>query len=326
MRVIICGAGQVGYGIAEKLASEKNDVSVIDVAPDLIRNVRDTLDVRGFVGHGSHPGVLEAAGAAEADMIVAVTLHDEVNMVACQVAHSLFDVPTKIARIRSQSYLETLYSDLFSNDHMPIDVIISPELEVGDMVLKRIAMPGATDVVAFGDGRITMIAIECMEECPIVDTPLMQLTELFPDLNATVVGVSRAGKLTVPHSADQLQAGDLAYVVAARDHVRRTLGLFGHDETEATRIVVAGSRAEPATARSSPRTCRATPPSVMRSRSSGATPPIARGPASHADRARRAATRADPVSARLWSCGARAAQERRGLGEHRRRAGAGRLG
>lgn len=240
MRVIICGAGQVGYGIAEKLASEKNDVSVIDVSPDLIRNVRDTLDVRGFVGHGSHPDVLEAAGAESADMIIAVTLHDEVNMVACQVAHSLFNVPTKIARIRSQSYLQPHYMDLFSRDHMPIDVIISPELEVAEMVLKRIAMPGATDVVAFGEGKIAMVAIECMEECPIVDTPLSQLTELFPDLNATVVGVCRAGRLFVPRSADQLLAGDLAYVVAGKEHVRRTLGLFGHDEQEATRIVIAG--------------------------------------------------------------------------------------
>ncbi|MBE0692532.1 MAG: Trk system potassium transporter TrkA [Aquamicrobium sp.] len=240
MRVIICGAGQVGYGIAEKLASEKNDVSVIDVSPELIRNVRDTLDVRGFVGHGSHPGVLEAAGAESADMIIAVTLHDEVNMVACQVAHSLFNVPTKIARIRSQSYLQPHYMDLFSRDHMPIDVIISPELEVAEMVLKRIAMPGATDVVAFGEGKIAMVAIECMEECPIVDTPLSQLTELFPDLNATVVGVSRGGRLFVPRSVDQLLAGDLVYVVAAREHVRRTLGLFGHDEQEATRIVIAG--------------------------------------------------------------------------------------
>src|SRR5690606_21844259 len=136
MRVIICGAGQVGYGIAEKLASEKNDVSVIDVSPDLIRKVRDTLDVRGFVGHGSHPGVLEEAGAAEADMLIAVTLFDEVNMVACEVAHSLFNVPTKIARIRSQAYLQPHYMDLFSRDHMAIDVIISPELEVGEMVLK----------------------------------------------------------------------------------------------------------------------------------------------------------------------------------------------
>jgi trk system potassium uptake protein TrkA len=240
MRVIICGAGQVGYGIAEKLASEKNDVSVIDVSPDLIRKVRDTLDVRGFVGHGSHPGVLEEAGAAEADMLIAVTLFDEVNMVACEVAHSLFNVPTKIARIRSQAYLQPHYMDLFSRDHMAIDVIISPELEVGEMVLKRIAMPGATDIVSFGDDRIAMVAIECMEECPIVDTPLKQLTELFPDLNATVVGVSRGGRLSVPRSADQLQAGDLAYVVAAKDHVRRTLGLFGHDEEEATRIVIAG--------------------------------------------------------------------------------------
>ncbi len=240
MRVIICGAGQVGYGIAEKLASEKNDVSVIDVSSDLIRNVRDTLDVRGFVGHGSHPGMLEAAGAESADMIIAVTLHDEVNMVACQVAHSLFNVPTKIARIRSQSYLQPHFMDLFSHEHLPIDVIISPELEVAEMVLKRIAMPGATDVVAFGEGRIAMVAIECMEECPIVDTPLSQLTELFPDLNATVVGVSRGGRLFVPRSGDQLLAGDLAYVVAAKEHVRRTLGLFGHDEQEATRIVIAG--------------------------------------------------------------------------------------
>jgi trk system potassium uptake protein TrkA len=163
MRVIICGAGQVGYGIAEKLASEKNDVSVIDVSPQLIRKVRDTLDVRGFVGHGSHPGVLEAAGASEADMLIAVTLFDEVNMVACEVANSLFNVPTKIARIRAQAYLEPHYMDLFSREHMAIDVIISPELEVGKMVLKRIAMPGATDIVAFGDDRIAMVAIECME-------------------------------------------------------------------------------------------------------------------------------------------------------------------
>lgn len=240
MRVIICGAGQVGYGIAEKLASEKIDVCIIDVNSELIRNVRDTLDVRGIVGHGSHPDVLEAAGAQEADMIIAATLYDEVNMVACQVAHSLFSVPTKIARIRAQSYLQPHYMDLFSRDHLPIDVIISPELEVGQMVLKRIAMPGAAEYVSFGEGQIAMVAIECMQECPIVDTPLIQLTELFPDLNATVVGVSRQGRVFVPHSNDQLLAGDLAYVVGATDQMRRTLGLFGHDEAAATRIVIAG--------------------------------------------------------------------------------------
>jgi len=240
MRVIICGAGQVGFGIAERLAAEQNDVSVIDTAPELIRSVRDTLDVRGFVGHGAHPDVLAAAGAQQADMIIAVTLYDEVNMVACQVAHSLFDVPTKIARIRSQSYLQSHYMDLFSRDHLPIDVIISPEVEVGEMVLRRIALPGAADVVRFADGNVAMVAIECLEECPVINTPLAQLSELFPDLPSTVVGVSRNGRLFIPHSGDQLIAGDMAYVVTTKEQVRRTLGLFGHEETEATRIVIAG--------------------------------------------------------------------------------------
>ncbi|MCT8989569.1 Trk system potassium transporter TrkA [Chelativorans sp. SCAU2101] len=240
MKVIICGAGQVGYGIAERLAAEKNDVSVIDTSADLIRAVRDSLDVRGLVGHGAHPEVLANAGAQQADMIIAVTLYDEVNMVACQVAHSLFNVPTKIARIRSQSYLQPHYMDLFSRDHLPIDVIISPEIEVSEMVLRRIALPGATDVVSFADGHVVMVAIECLEECPVINTPLAQLTELFPDLPSTVVGVSRNGNLFIPHSADQLMAGDLAYVVTTKDQVRRTLGLFGHEEPEATRIVIAG--------------------------------------------------------------------------------------
>ena len=240
MRVIICGAGQVGYGIAERLAAERNDISVIDTSPELIRAIRDSLDVRGIVGHGAHPDVLAAAGAAEADMIIAVTLYDEVNMIACKVAHSLFNVPTKIARIRSQSYLQPHYQDLFSREHLPIDVVISPELEVGEMVLRRIALPGATDVVRFADGKVAMVAIECLEECPVINTPLAQLSELFPDLPSTVVGVSRAGRLFVPHSSDQLLAGDLAYVVTTKEQVRRTLGLFGHEETEASRIVVAG--------------------------------------------------------------------------------------
>lgn len=240
MRVIICGAGQVGYGIAERLAAEHNDVSVIDTAPQLIRAIRDTLDVRGFIGHGSHPDVLAAAGAQQADMIIAVTLYDEVNMVACQVAHSLFNVPTKIARVRAQSYLQSHYQDLFTRDHMPIDVIISPELEVGEMVLRRISLPGAVDVVRFADDHVAMVAIECMEDCPVINTPLSQLTELFPDLPSTVVGVARDRRLFVPHAADQLIAGDLAYVVTTREQVRRTLGLFGHEEPEATRIVIAG--------------------------------------------------------------------------------------
>ena len=240
MRVVICGAGQVGYGIAERLASERNDVSVIDTSRTLVQAIRDNLDARGFVGHGAQPDILAEAGAEQADMIIAVTLHDEVNMVACQVAHSLFNVPTKIARIRAQSYLRPHWQDLFSTDNMPIDVIISPEVEVGEMVLRRIALPGAMDAVRFADDKIAMVAIECRDDCPIVDTPLDQLTDLFPDLRATVVGIWRGDRLFVPTSVDQMVAGDVAYVVADTSHVRRTLGLFGHEEPEASRIVVVG--------------------------------------------------------------------------------------
>lgn len=240
MKIIICGAGQVGYGIAERLSQEHNDVSVIDTAPSLIGAITETLDVRGYVGHGAHPDVLAKAGAEQADMLIAVTLHDEINMVACQVAHSLFNVPVKIARIRAQNYLQPQYSNLFSREHMPIDVTISPEIEVGKTVLRRISFPGATDVVRFAEDQIAMVAIECQDDCPVIDTPLQQLSHLFPDLKATVTGICRNGKLFVPRSTDQLQIGDQAFVICERDHVRRTLSLFGHEEQEARRIVIAG--------------------------------------------------------------------------------------
>jgi trk/ktr system potassium uptake protein len=240
MRVIICGAGQVGYGIAERLAAEDNDISVIDTSPQLVQAVRDTLDVRGFVGHGAHPDVLAAAGADQADMIIAATLYDEVNIVACEVAHALFNVPTKIARIRAQAYLQPHYQDLFSRDHMPIDVIISPELEVGEMVLRRIALPGVIDVVRFANDEIIVLAVECLEDCPVINTPLFHLTDLFPDLPATVMAITRNDELLIPGSSDQMQAGDIAYVATTKLQVQRTLALFGHEEPEAKRIVIAG--------------------------------------------------------------------------------------
>ena len=240
MRVVICGAGQVGYGIAERLAVEDNDGSVIDTSPQLVQAIRDTLDVRGFIGHGAHPEVLAQAGAEQADMIIAVTLHDEVNMVACQVAHSLFNVPTKIARIRAQSYLEPHLGDLFSSEHLPTDVIISPESEVAQIVLRRLQLPGAFDTVEFANGEVVVVGISCAENCPVVETPLSQLTELFPDLHAIVVGIVRGGSLFVPRSADSMFVGDQVYVVCHRDQVRRTLGIFGHEEQVARRVVIAG--------------------------------------------------------------------------------------
>ena len=240
MKIVICGAGQVGYGIAERLAAENNDVSVIDNSPSLVQNIQDKLDVRGHVGHGAHPDTLARAGADQADMIIAVTLYDEVNMVACQVAHSLFNVPTKIARVRAQSYRQPHWQNLFSRDHMPIDVIISPEVEVGEVIMRRIALPGAHDVVMFADDKIAMVAIECDDECPVVDTPLSQLSQLFPDLEATVTGIWRDNKMIAPRSSDRILNGDLAYVIAATGQIGRTLSIFGKEKPQASRIVIGG--------------------------------------------------------------------------------------
>ncbi len=240
MKVIICGAGQVGFGIAERLAAEQNDVTVIDSSPVLVQTITESLDVKGIVGHGSHPDIIQRAGGEDADMIIAVTFTDEVNMMACQVAHSLFNIPTKIARVRAQSYLQTMWSNLFSRDNLPIDVIISPEMAVSEMVLRRLSLPGAFETINFIDDKVIVMGITCEEDCPVVNTPLEQLTELFPDLDAVVVGISRDGRLFVPHSADQMLVGDDVFLVAERSQAERTLGIFGHEEKQARRIIIAG--------------------------------------------------------------------------------------
>ena len=240
MKVIVCGAGQVGFNIARHLALENNDVTVIDQSPELIRRISDTLDANGVVGHASHPEVLEQAGISDADMIIAVTYADEVNMVACQVAHSLFDVPTKIARIRQQSYLAPIWANLFSRDHMPIDVIISPEIEVARAVSRRLQVPGAFEMIPLVDDRVKLIGVRCQDDCPLVNTPLRQLTQLFPELNIVIVGLMRDGKAIVPSSDDQMLPGDEAYFVVDSDQVARAMAAFGHEETEARRLLIFG--------------------------------------------------------------------------------------
>ena len=240
MKVIVCGAGQVGFNIARYLAMENNDVTVIDQAADLIGKVNDLLDVQAFVGHASHPEILEQAGAGDADMLIAVTYADEVNMVACQIAHSLFNVPTKIARVRQQSYLNPIWADLFSRDHMPIDVIISPEIEVARAIGRRMSVPGAFDMIPLADGRVRVIGVRCTERCPIINTPLRQLTSLFPDLNIIVVGILRDDEAIVPTSNDQMLPGDEVYFVADSAHLPRAMAAFGHDEKSARKVVVVG--------------------------------------------------------------------------------------
>ncbi len=240
MKVIICGAGQVGWQIARHLSGEKNDVTVVDVNADLVRRATETLDVQGVAGFASYPDVLERAGARDADMIIAATHSDEVNMVTCQVAHSIFGVQRKIARLRSQSYLDAIYSDLYRRDHLPIDVVISPEREVAEAALQRLAAPATFDTESFMGGRAQLLGIALDEDCPVLNTPLRQLNELFSSLRAIVVGVRRQGRLFAPDADDQLFAADMIYLFTHSEDVTRAMEIFGKINKKQERIVIIG--------------------------------------------------------------------------------------
>ena len=241
MKVIICGAGQVGYNIGRYLAVAGNDVTVIDQRAELTEKIGESLDIQAITGHASHPDVLERAGAEDAEMLIAVTHHDEVNMVACQVAHSIFNVPIKIARIRQQSYLEGRWKNLFRREHLPIDFIISPEREIAKAIATRLEVPGAISVIPFADDRVRLISARCGENCPILDTPLRQLTFLFPDLHLVCVGITRDNHFFVPSGDDHLSMGDEVYSVVDASHVERAMRAFGHEDKVAERIIIAGA-------------------------------------------------------------------------------------
>lgn len=241
MKVIVCGAGQVGANIARELSREGNDVTVVDRDAEAVNRLADLHDLKACVGWASMPDVLERAGASEADMLIAVTYSDEVNMVACQVAHSLFNVPTKIARIRAQGYLAPHWQGLYSDQNLPIDKIISPEIEVAAAVERQLSVPGALEVAPFVENRVRLVGVRLDENCPVLNTPLRALTELFPKLEATIVGIRRNGTLLVPADEDMLLARDEVYFVASTEHVARAMSLFGHEEPEARRVVLAGA-------------------------------------------------------------------------------------
>jgi trk system potassium uptake protein TrkA len=240
MKVIICGAGQVGWQIARHLASEKNDVTIVDSDQDLVNRATDTLDVKGVSGFASYPNVLKSAGAEDADMIIAATHSDEVNMVTCQVAHSIFDIPRKIARLRSQSYLDAIYADLYRRDHLPIDVVISPELEVAEAALKRLSSPNAFETETFLNNQAQLLGLHIEDNCPVVNTPLRQLTDLFSTLRVIVVGVRRQGVLFAPNAGDQLFCSDEVYLMCHSSDTIRTLDVFGKSQGEQNRIILIG--------------------------------------------------------------------------------------
>jgi len=241
MKAVICGAGRVGYGIARELASEGAAVTVVDWSAELIDRVTTDLDVRGIVGHGSHPDVLERAGARSADLLVAVTYSDETNMVACQVAQALFDTPTCIARVRAQAYLDKAWSDLFSREHLPVDVTISPELAVGKAILQRLETPGAFTTTPFASGRVQLLGLRVDEASPVAGSAPSELIDLFPDLRMEIVAVRRDRNLFVNDEDDQLIPGDDVYITVAAAQVGRALDVFGRAAQRARRVVIVGA-------------------------------------------------------------------------------------
>jgi trk system potassium uptake protein TrkA len=243
MKIIVCGAGQVGGQIARHLAREAaaNQVTVVDLNPSLVRRLTDAYDLNGVTGFASHPDVLEKAGARDADMVIAATQSDEVNMVVCQVAASIFSVPRKIARLRAPSYLNAIYSDLYQTNHLPIDVVISPEFAVADAVMQRLAAPAAFDIESFLDGKAQLVGVALDAECAVLNTPLRQLSELFSTLRVVVVGVRRGEHLFVPEPGDQLYAADQVYVFAATEDLPRVMEVFGKTHVRVQRTLIVGA-------------------------------------------------------------------------------------
>jgi trk system potassium uptake protein TrkA len=241
MKVIVCGAGQVGSTIARHLAIEGIDVTVIDLSAEQARRVDESYDVRGMVGHGAHPEVLERAGARNADMLIAVTRSDEVNMVACQVAYTLFGVKRRIARVRHHGYLKPIWKGLYAADQLPIDVIISPEIEVADGIARRLKTPGAFDTVSLADGRVQLLGIHCNTgRCSFVGRRLSELDGRAPDIGIVVLAIMRGDRAFVPRGTDRIEHGDDIYVVTEPSRVDRVMRFFGHEEEVARRLVIIG--------------------------------------------------------------------------------------
>jgi trk system potassium uptake protein len=239
VKILILGGGQVGRTAAEHLSREEaNEVTVIDVNEDLLRDLQDRLDVRTVAGNAAHPTVLEAAGAAEAEIIVALTSSDEVNMLACQVAFTLFRTPTKIARVRAAEY--TSRSQLFGGEGLPVDVVISPEQLVTEYVERLIHHPGTLQVLDFADGKVRLVGVRARRGGLLPGRTLKELAQHLPKMEVRVVAIYRDGRSVVPEGDTLIEDGDELFFLAARDDIRRVMAELRQGDTAARRIVIAG--------------------------------------------------------------------------------------
>ena len=240
MNIIICGAGRVGYTISKILTQQNHSVTVIDQSSEDIQKINENLDIKAIVGKATSPTILEKADTNDADMIIAVTRNDEINMLICQIASTLFNVPKKIARIRSQEYLNPKFSSLFSKENLPIDFIISPELEIAKSIQRKLEAPGALDNIPFAENKIRLLEILVEKNCPLINTKLNEITKKYPNLNANILGVIRDQKFIFLKKNDVLKINDKAYVIINSSQLRETLSAFGHNEKISTKILIIG--------------------------------------------------------------------------------------
>ncbi len=238
MKIIILGAGQVGGTLAENLSSEKNDITIIDTDTDRLRELQDRIDVKTVYGHGSFPHVLRDAGADDADMLVAVTNSDETNMVACQVAYTLFRTPTKISRIRSNAYLKQ--TDLFNVDAFPIDVLISPEQVVTKYIRRLLEFPGALQVLDFADGKVQLVAVKAYYGGPLVGQAISTLKDHLPNVETRVAAVFRRNTAIEPKGDTVIEADDEVFFIAGREHIHTVMSELRRSEDSYKRVIIAG--------------------------------------------------------------------------------------
>jgi trk system potassium uptake protein TrkA len=238
LKIIILGAGQVGGTLAEHLASEANDITVVDTDPDRLRALGDRLDIRTVQGRGSFPTVLRQAGADDADMLVAVTSSDETNMVACQVAYTLFHTPTKIARVRESAYLTR--AGLFDNDAIPVDVLISPEQVVTNYIKRLIEYPSALQVIDFAGGKVQLVAVKAYYGGPLVGQQLRQLRAHMPNVDTRVAAIFRRDRPIIPQGDTVIEADDEVFFIAAKADIRAVMGEMRRLDERYKRIVIAG--------------------------------------------------------------------------------------
>ena len=240
MNIIICGAGRVGFTIAKLLSEQDHSITIIDQSSEDIQKINGILDVKAIVGKATYPSILEKANAANADMIIAVTKNDEINMLICQIAFSIFNIQKKIARIRSQDYLNPKFSKVYNKENLPIDVIISPELEIAKSLQRKLEAPGALDNVPFAENKIRLLEISVNKTCPLIGIKLNELTKKFPKLEANILGVIRDEKFIILKKNDVMKENDKAYVIINASQMQLTLSAFGHNEKISNKILIIG--------------------------------------------------------------------------------------